>query len=297
MREIIENQYTTPKIAHLAGIVPIAGKALDFQMPWPDAMMPIAPNYIAAERAILECAWAGCETIWVVCNQDIARVIKNKIGEFVYDPVRSYFKHKMPDGHIKTMFKKIPIYYVPVFTKNRAKLSLPYSVIQGAYNAYHASWVLSKWMLPAMYYVAFPYGVYSPKLVSKNRERLSTYVNHLITNKEGKSILDGEYLGFTFSRQQYKEFRNVITKKKVNKDWIDYELDDVFNRVIVTEYEPIKINNYHNISNWDGYCKFLGSDQTKYYTTNTINKYFVDKPFTLYGMVEEPEEEEQDGDV
>jgi hypothetical protein len=98
-------------------------------MPWPDAMMPIAPNYVAAERAILECAWAGCETIWVVCNQDISRVLKNKIGEFVYDPVRSYFEHKTPEGFNTVMFKKIPIYYVPILQNKRYKTSLPFSVI------------------------------------------------------------------------------------------------------------------------------------------------------------------------
>ena len=229
MREIVEDQYTTPKIAHLAGIVPIAGKALDFQMPWHDAMMPLAPNYIAAERAILECAWAGCETIWVVCNEDIARVIKNKIGEFVYDPVRSYFKHKMPDGKISTMFKKIPIYYVPVFTKNRAKLSLPYSVIQGAYNAYHASWVLSKWMLPAMYYVAFPYGVYSPKIVSKNRERLSTYTNYLLTNSDGKTVAAMDFLvpgiGELIGGSQREERLDILSEtiKAQGLDIANYE--------------------------------------------------------------------------
>lgn len=298
MQEIIEDQFTTPKISHLAGIVPIAGKELDFQMPWPDAMMPIAPNYIAAERAILECAWAGCETIWVVCNQDISRVLKKKIGDFVYDPVRSYFKHMTPDGHPTIMFKKIPIYYVPVFTKNRAKLSLSYSIIQGAYSAYLASWMISKWMLPAMYYVAFPYGIYHPKLIGvRDREKFSTYENHLITSKEGKTVLDGEYLGFTFSRKQYKQFRNVITKKKVKKDWIDYELSDVFTKDIITEHKPIKVGNYHNISTWKGYCDFLGSKQTKYYTSNTIKKYFIDKAYTLYGVLDEPKEIDEDGHV
>jgi hypothetical protein len=297
MQEIIEDEYTTPKIAHLAGIVPIAGKALDFDMPWPDAMMPIAPNYIAAERAILECAWAGCETIWVVCNQNSARLLKNKIGDFVYDPVRSYFKHKMPDGKMATMFKKIPIYYVPVYSKNRAKISLAYSIIQGAYSAYYASWRISKWMLPAMYYVAFPYGVYSPKLVSKNRERLSTYENYLVSTEDGKTVLDDEYLGFTFSRKQYKQFRDMITKRKVKKDWNDYTLADVFNKDIVVQYNEIKTKSYYNISNWNGYCQFLGSNQTKYYTNNTVKKYFVDKAYTLYGIVDESEEEEQDGNV
>jgi len=259
--------------------------------------MPLAPSYVAAERAILECAWAGCETIWVVCNQDISRVLKNKIGDFVYDPVRSYFTHMMPDGYKKTMFKKIPIYYVPIFIKNRNKLSLPYSVIQGAYYAYYASWQISKWMLPAMYYVAMPYGVYSPKVVSRNREKYSTYTNYLITNREGKTVKDNEYLGFTFSRSQFKEFRNVITKRKVDKDWNDYTIQDVFGSGIIESWESVKVPSYYNISTWEGYCNFLGSDAKKYYTEQTIKRYFIDKQFTLYGVIDEPEEEEQDGDV
>ena len=54
---------------HLAGVVPVAGLHSDFGFPWPDCMQPIAKNYLAIERAIVECAYAGCETIWVVCNE------------------------------------------------------------------------------------------------------------------------------------------------------------------------------------------------------------------------------------
>ena len=56
---------------HLAGVVPVAGPTLDFGFPWHDSMQPIAKNYLAVERAVVECAYAGCETIWVVCNDDI----------------------------------------------------------------------------------------------------------------------------------------------------------------------------------------------------------------------------------
>ena len=265
-------------------------------MPWPDAMMPIAPNYVAAERAILECAWAGCETIWVVCNQDISRVLKNKIGEFVYDPVRSYFKHKTPEGFNTVMFKKIPIYYVPILQNKRYKTSLPFSVIQGAYYAYYTSFKMSKWLLPSMYYVAFPYGVYAPRQIAKNRERFSTYENYLHTTNDGKTVLDGEYLGFTFSRKQFKMFRDIINKRKIDKPWIEYTIDDVFNRNIITEYKPNKVYSYHNISNWKGYCSFLGSRETKYYNEATIKKYFTKTPYTLYG-IEDEEEDEQDGNV
>jgi hypothetical protein len=30
---------------HLTGIIPIAGQSLDFEMPYPDCMLPVASNY------------------------------------------------------------------------------------------------------------------------------------------------------------------------------------------------------------------------------------------------------------
>ena len=72
---------------HLAGIVPIAGQSLDFDMPWHDSLMPIAQNYLAVERAVVECAYAGCETIWVVCHDDMQPLIRHRLGDYAQDPV------------------------------------------------------------------------------------------------------------------------------------------------------------------------------------------------------------------
>ena len=72
---------------HLAGIVPVAGQPLDFKMDWHDSLMPIAPDYLAVERAVFECAWAGCETIWIVANDDMTPLIRHRLGEWVQDPV------------------------------------------------------------------------------------------------------------------------------------------------------------------------------------------------------------------
>ena len=55
---------------HLAGIIPIAGQKFDFNMDWNDCLMPIAPNYTLIDHAVYEWAYAGCETIWIVCNDD-----------------------------------------------------------------------------------------------------------------------------------------------------------------------------------------------------------------------------------
>ena len=43
---------------HLAGIIPIAGHKKDFGFQWDNALMPIAENYTAIERCVMECAYA-----------------------------------------------------------------------------------------------------------------------------------------------------------------------------------------------------------------------------------------------
>lgn len=64
---------------HLAGIIPVAIVPLDFKMPWNDALMPIAPNFCAIERSVYECAQAGCETIWIICNSEIIPLMRRRV--------------------------------------------------------------------------------------------------------------------------------------------------------------------------------------------------------------------------
>ena len=68
---------------HLAGIIPVAGQPLDFNFDWSDCLMPLAPNYTAVERSVIECAYAGCETIWLVCNNDIAPLVRLQVGDYI----------------------------------------------------------------------------------------------------------------------------------------------------------------------------------------------------------------------
>ena len=72
---------------HLAGIVPVAGQSLDFKMPWHDSLMPVAQDYLAVERAVVECAYAGCETIWVICHDNMQPLIRHRLGDYIQDPV------------------------------------------------------------------------------------------------------------------------------------------------------------------------------------------------------------------
>ena len=114
---------------HLAGIIPCAGQPLDFGMEWPDFMMPVAPNYTMLEAAILECAYAGCDSIWIVCNDDISPIIRHRVGEIVQDPVWLRNMDKYPSE----TRRPIPIFYVPIHPKHRDKIDCyGWSVIYGA---------------------------------------------------------------------------------------------------------------------------------------------------------------------
>ena len=60
---------------HLAGIIPVAGMPANINLELPNCMAMIAENYTAIEHAVVQCAYAGCETIWIVCNDDVAPII------------------------------------------------------------------------------------------------------------------------------------------------------------------------------------------------------------------------------
>ena len=115
---------------HLAGIIPVAGQSLDFKMPFPDCLMPIAADYTAIEAAVVEAAMAGCRTIWIVCNDDIAPIVRYRVGDFIQDPVHFYNKY---DYNVSDRRVRIPIYWVPIHPKDRDKRDcLSWSVLHGA---------------------------------------------------------------------------------------------------------------------------------------------------------------------
>ena len=94
---------------HLAGIVPVAGQPLDFNFPWHDCLQPIAPNYLAIEHAVVECAMAGCRTIWIVCNDDVTPLVRHRIGDYIQDPI--WLGRKF-DRFPSASRKPISIFYV-----------------------------------------------------------------------------------------------------------------------------------------------------------------------------------------
>ena len=254
---------------HLAGIVPVAGQPLDFNLPWHDSLMPIAADYLAVEHAVLECATAGCETIWVVCHADMQPLIRHRVGEWIYDPA-SMGRGPLGDKEIK----KIPIYYVPVHPKDRDRRDcLGWSVLYGALSAYHISRRLSKWVVPDKYFTSFPYGIYPLDAIRSSRQAISSPKPFFLTHKN-KNIKAGDYLAFTFDGEDFKNCRRII-RTEATTAWDregnslplekrysarHFSLDKIFSCVILDKSDGVEVPWYHSIDSWDNYRSFVASD-------------------------------------
>ena len=70
---MLENGTSNVRAFHLAGVVPVAGPSLDFGFPWHDSLQPISENYLAVERCIVECAYAGCDRDWETMHLSTAK--------------------------------------------------------------------------------------------------------------------------------------------------------------------------------------------------------------------------------
>ena len=273
---------------HLAGIIPVAGQPLDFNFPWHDCMTPIAPNYLAIERAVLECATAGCETIWLVCPSDMQPLLKNRLGEAVQDPVWISRKH---DFYPSESRKQIPIYYVETHPRDQDRRdSIVWSILYGAKIAKKISHSLSQWVVPNKYYVAFPHAVYPSQHLRKYRKEISNHGNFFLLTDEGNSILDGYYIGFAFeakelgrlikyfwdkqtgkydpsqpvSERKGGKFFTKLLPEELRYSGRFFNVKDIFSH-LDPERPTLKIEMewYYDISSWDNLCIYLASEERK----------------------------------
>lgn len=249
---------------HLAGIVPVTGEKLDFNMPWHDSLVPIAQNYLAIEHAVYECACAGANTIWVVCKEGTTPLIRHRLGDWIFDPVEIDSISKNPRSKQKDHIRRIPIYYVklkPIDFERRE--SLGWSVLTGAINSFRMSYRVSKWLIPDKYFVSFPYGIYDVNTLRMKRRFFRNNHSYVLTH-QGKSVADGLFTGFTFDRDVFVYARREIRKYKTT-------LDEVFKSVRMDEPREIELDWYYPIDSWENYKKYLSSEHAVEKNENIAN--------------------------
>ena len=256
---------------HVAGIIPVAGLKSDFYLPWHPSLMPIAPNYLAVERAVAECAYAGCSTIWIVCDDSVTPLIRHQVGEKIQDPVYDYrhFEHNKND-----VKRPIRIYYIPIAIRDINKRdNLAWSAIYGAKSANNIIKKISKWLTPDKFYIAWPYGYYRPSIVREWRKEILE--KDFSLQYEDRTVKDNLYLAFTLRMEQINKLLAEVKEKSTGL-WRDpekrkerlpledrysyrnFDLKKVFEDLVFKQYNMKKIECYSDIDCWEKYCLFLG---------------------------------------
>jgi len=197
-------------------------------------------------------------------------LIRHRLGEYINDPV---WTHRHFEYDKKAHQKRIPVYYAPIHPRDRGKRDcLAWSILHGAWISNKISSGLSNWLKPNRFYVAFPYGVYEHWTPREFRREISTE-KQFFFSYNGKTVIDGEYLGFTFNFQDYKKlaaevkikstgiYRDEERKERLSMDerfsYRFFKLEEVFDSLSTDDSNVREIPSYHNIDSWEKYCNYI----------------------------------------
>lgn len=267
------NREVEVEVGNLVGIIPVSGhETFDFDQPWPNCMMPIAPSYSLLEAAVAECAWAGCKSIWIVINDDIAPFVKKAIGDWCDDPVWAF---RTWDRSKSQSRRRIPIYYTAVNPKDRHRRDcLSWTVLHGAVTAFKILEDISSWLTPSKYYVSFPHGYFPPEQLREHRKIINSNKNVYISFNEN-TVKQDFFTSFTFGKEDWLEFRRVIrtgTGRKVPGSQYDedvllppeerwsarfFPLSKVFGPLNLDQAHKIEVDDFYNVRNWEEYVSFI----------------------------------------
>ena len=247
-------QKTTSTVSkHVAGIIPVYGIKTNLNLFFPNAVLPIGNSFYSIQRSIVECSYAGCDTIWIVCSDADAPLIKSICGDFVLN--MSDYEHSKYSKFPKSNRRTIPLIYMPISYKHTNKKGLGVSVVDGVNGCFHTSSKISKWMTPSKYYISSPYGVYDPK-ISKIRTHIMNS-DSLFLEYNGRTALDGEHIGFCLGVEQIKHISYLFKRMDVKSH---FSLDKILNNdIVLKDMSTVGINHYSNISEWEGYCKMFSN--------------------------------------
>jgi hypothetical protein len=267
-------------LRHIAGIIPVANIKTDHNLKTPEYLLPIGPDYTAIQKSVFECAIAGCNTIWIVANQDTAPIVKKIVGEWIYDPV--YYNRSFDPGFISEQRIDVPIYYTGIRDKDRNRRdSYGWSAIHGIHSAWWVAYKMSRWVVPEKYFISFPMGVYDFNTLQQNRLTIAHRDKNYFSTYQGKTVKDNLPLSFTMRKEDFIQCRRHInkettreylppepgdimpSKKRPLEDrwsarWFDF--DTVFAKTKEKDSLKFELDWFYDISTWKGYRGYLGSD-------------------------------------
>ncbi len=263
---------------HLAGIIPIANSNIHYGVNVPVSMLPINETLVVIQKSIIECAVVGCQTIWIVANDDMAPIIRKTIGDWVYDPVYYNKMHPYPSE----VRKEIPIYYVPILPKDRDRRdSYGWSALSGIHSAWYVASRLSKWIVPEKYYVSFPFGLYDVYALRQHRRAIASLDTNFFLTYDGESVKNGAHLSFTMTPEDFKQCRRHVNsettrtfyntepgekypskKLPIEERWSarKFDFDTIFKKVNTDHALKVETEWFYQVDTWDSYVDYLRSN-------------------------------------
>ena len=263
---------------HLAGIIPVANLQTDFEFNFPEVLLPLNNGFTAIQKSVVECAYAGCNTIWIVANPDLAPVVRKTVGDWIYDPV---YLGRSRYGQGSEHRREIPIYYCNILPKNIDRRdSYGWSVLSGIYAAWLTANKISKWIVPNKYYVSFPMAAFDIYEIRKYRKLISDKEKNFFIAHENKTVKDNMPLSFTMFSQDYLNCRRDINSKttkqyyNTNSDekyptrklpleerWSakKFNFSEVFEKLCAKEAHTYNSEHFFDISTWAGYNRYMHS--------------------------------------
>ncbi len=271
----------------MPGIIPVAGMQAQFAMEWDASLVPVGINYTALEATVFECLHAGCSSVWIVANDDVAPLLRHRLGESATD-VNSIERGRFAKfGQTKHLH--VPIYYVPIHPKHRDKVdNYAWSALWGCNVAYWIKTMFSRWTQPDQYYISFPLGMMDPKEVLGHRSLLRKSAPFYFSHN-GQTVKDGLPLSFVLDADEWRRAKHIITTNSAawkapaeglpteqlppeeRRVSLGYGLADVFGGTSDGTYQ--EMNSFYDLTTWDGYGKFISSElgkRTKRPNTNTM---------------------------
>ena len=265
---------------HLSGIIPVANYDTELSVSFPELLMPVCDGFNFIQKSVHECALAGCNTIWIIANDDLAPVIRKTVGDWVYDPV--YYKRDLESKFYSQLRKEIPIYYVGIKPKDQNRRdSYGWSIIEGIHAAYMTSLKISKWLTPEKYYISFPFGLFDIYFIRQHRKLIRDKSKNLFFTYNGQSVVNNQYLPFTMTGEDFKQCRRAINKKTtreylpplpnqqypsqklpLHERWSarHFTLSDIYEPLDSQERTTIELEWYFDTSNWNGYAEYISSE-------------------------------------
>jgi hypothetical protein len=263
---------------HVAGIIPLANLKTNHSSIIPASLLSVDADFTTVQKSVFECAMAGCQTIWIVANQDLAPIVRKTVGEWVYDPV--YYNRTMTKFHSEVR-KEIPIYYVPINAQDRDRRdSYGWSVLHGVNSAWWVGNKISKWLVPEKYFISFPMGAYNIYSLREHRLAIADKRKNFFTSYFNQTVKDNLPLSFTMKGEDFIQCRRKVNKTTtreylplaegqkypsqklpLEERWsarnFDFKL--IFENVDDKEAKKVELEWFYDISSWEEYKSFLGS--------------------------------------